>query len=418
MISSRRIPRSFIHTILTLGLYPRAALAFGTLALSIDSTGALKQLDAEAAQAEPEGVVFIDSTGQIKPNASRSSVVTWGVDEADEERPLSLAIVVARCEESLEWVKKLRDYVPPPFHLARLHVVEKCPGKHAKSAALDSLLRGPNVGHAPPPLLTVSDLRNVGSQLYGYVTHIIDYYNHLEDFTAFLSGTPESSFDLCNFPNFLHVAMERSYAGLGFHYSQGSTNGFLLMDSCPGRGVPLHDAGVTVGISGSQFIASRDAIRYSNIEVFHEYRKCFESLPEVTRPDGMKKVEWDQVVPGASECTRWEHYGHMMFGMPRVLSDQKVVPCSDRRTTNYPRLVMPLLAVLPLWSPLRLFAICLALIVPMFVILCLCNPSKATTTKLSANSVPRSPEELFQSGSFKMTAIPLNPLKSPVEGGS
>jgi len=394
----------FLAVVLCLGAADAVELGAAPLAsMLIDSDGST------AGTTEVRGVAVPprhEAGGDVDVEKN-DPTVGWGAAEADEERTVSLGIVVVRCEESLEWVQKLGEFVPPPFYIARVHVVEKCPGMHAESAVLHSLLRGPHSG-APPPLVTVTNLKNVGAELYGYVTHIIDYYEHVEDYTAFLSGSPNATFDLCNFAQFMQVAVEREYAGLGFKYGQGSTNGFVLMDSCPGRGVPLHDAGVTVGIYGSQFIASRSAIHFSRVEVFREYRKCFESLPEVRRPRGIKRVQWDEVAPGAAECAKWEQHGHMLFGMPRVLPDQKVLPCTDRPSTTYPALVMPLLSVLPLWSPFRLLTMCLALIMPIFLTLWLCNPSQVGAKQLT-NSAAQVQKDCFHGGFT---------LESPVDIGS
>jgi len=353
-----------------------AILASGAAALGLISSAPLNaafeaHYPVSESDSEPLASIGINPQGFMTVLKPAGSAGAWDGAEA-EDRPLSLAVVVVRCEESLEWVKNLGAFVPPPFHLARVHIVQKCMRESA--GALAALLGGPHNGVAPP-LMAVSNLKNVGSELYGYVTHIIDYYDNLEDYTAFMSGTPRSSFDFCNLGDFLKVALDRGYAGLGFHYSQSSTNGFVRMESCPGRGVPLggpRDHGVTVGMAGSQFIANRSAIHKSKVEVFHEYQKCFDSLLEA------RDMESDQVVPGAVESTRLEHYGHMLFGMPRVLPDQKVASCTDRHSSNYQDIVMPFLSVLPLWSPLRLSAICLALILPTCLAFFLCN-SQADT---------------------------------------
>lgn len=369
-----------------------AILASGAAAVELMSSAPLTaaheaHYTVSESDSEPLASIGINSRGSMTMMRSAGSARAWsGAEPKDrtskaedrplisEERPLSLAVVVVRCGESLEWLEHLGAFVPPPFHLARVHIVQKCASMRESAEALTARLGGPHHGGAPPAI-AVTNLKNVGSELYGYVTHIIDYYDNLEDYTAFLSGHPTSSFDFCNLGDFLKVALDRGYAGLGFHYSQSSTNGFVRMDSCPGRGVALggpHDHGVTVGISGSQFIANRSAIHKSKVEVFHEYQKCFDSLLEAT------DMESDEALPGAADSARWEHYGHMLFGMPRVLPDQKVASCTERHSSNYQDIVMPFLSVLPLWSPVRLSAICLALILPTCLAFFLCS-SQADT---------------------------------------
>jgi len=280
----------------------------------------------------------------------------WLFGDSDDRVTLketsTLALVVVRCSETLDWLPSFWKEVPDNFRLSRVHVIEKCAGAKACNKAseigkIDKALQveaslklhtGKPKGRVPMiPRIEVTCLKNVGMSLYGYIHHIVENYDKLEDYTFFTAGAYEKTFDLCDVPQFLELAQRRGFAGAGFHYSKGTTLGsWDPLPSCRARGprtaITFGAAGSTLSISGNNFIASRGAVRHSSRGNYSKLVKCFETLQPKKRPTGIDDEQWHLIMPGRMENLYWEEAGHILFGMPRHLPAQDIASCKGNRS--------------------------------------------------------------------------------------
>lgn len=270
--------------------------------------------------------------------------------DVDDQAAFSLALVVVRCNETLDWLSSFWHVVPENFRLNRVHVIEKCAGatscrKAAEIGKIDKAFQveasakiRSSTGNVPMiPRVDVTCQKNVGMGLYGYVHHIVENYNSLEDYTFFSAAAYDKSFDLCDVPQFLDLAQRRGFAGVGFQYTEGKTLGrWDPLPSCRGSGLAMKfgTAGATLGVSGNNFIASRGAIRHSKKGTYSKLTRCFHGLKPRRRPVGIEEDQWRLMVPGRMENTYWEEAGHMFFGMPRRIPKQDVIPCKGNWTTE------------------------------------------------------------------------------------
>jgi len=345
---------------------------------SLSGVSALKNAGASAGGDTSRSVSASKSRTMMRSAATSASKVT--VEAGGRIAPLgigrgysaaalkstSLALVVTRCNESLDWLPRLWTAVPSDFRLTRVHVVEKCRGQDSGSydasrvgscrpadtvAQLDAVLlkaiaarKAPVRGGATLPHINVTCERNVGLATYGYIRHIVSNYEHLEDYTLFLDAQDPSDdkegilgYDFCDVPTFLEVARQQGYARLGFSYASHSGPSSLMSHmevsplGCQGKSAELLERGPTTSIRGNRFVASRGAVHHTSKAAYGSIASCFESLPVRHRPFNVSDSDWRSLMPGHAQSMLFEEAGHLLFGMPHFLPDQLAVPCGPRR---------------------------------------------------------------------------------------
>jgi len=276
--------------------------------------------EAHRLRSKDAGTSLVSVKGELEVNRTSGKI-------------FSVAVVVVHCDEPIKYISQLPGAVPLPFHLTRIHVVEKCCHK----GSCETLPNVSGVRGLPPPRVEATFQKNVGLALYGYTEHISMNYNQLEDFTAFLEGDSISTtFDLCDIPGFLQVAYKRGYAGMGFRYGQSNTLGWLQLPSCSGKPVSLGGkSGRTVNVYNGAFLASRSAIHHTPLEAFQRIDACFGSDKDAVPHANLVEVKNHRKIPGFLEGNFFEQSGHLLFGMPLELPDQGIKPCGSRRV-KYP----------------------------------------------------------------------------------
>merc|ERR1712048_1048306 len=125
---------------------------------------------------------------------------------------------------------------------------------------------------------------------------------------------------ICEWPQFLRLALKHGYAGIGHVYGSGTSGNSVLLPDC-GRQIWFKvkpTEGESSNIYGNHFIASRKAVHFTPLSVYQDIYTCFQSLPEKVRPRGFTHAQWEKLIPGQKEAGMFEIYGASLFGVTTI----------------------------------------------------------------------------------------------------
>mmetsp|Transcript_63215 Transcript_63215/g.175300 ORF Transcript_63215/g.175300 Transcript_63215/m.175300 type:complete len:459 (-) Transcript_63215:71-1447(-) len=214
---------------------------------------------------------------------------------------LRVDFVVAHCREPLEWLSRRLGIVPQD---SALYVYEKC-GQTSRIEELNSADKFASARVLPRPDKGLAR----GDECSAYLTHIVDRYGQLGDFTVFLQSDPQ---DHLHF-DFLDLVL-RSISATTYSVPYLPLNGPRHVRTLTPCLQAVHEEILGTNLTElvgpyccAQFVVSRGAIQ-------HRTRRFYSRMLGLV--DGSRNIDLCGVIgtKRSTQCYGYEFLWHVVFG--------------------------------------------------------------------------------------------------------
>mmetsp|Transcript_3130 Transcript_3130/g.10104 ORF Transcript_3130/g.10104 Transcript_3130/m.10104 type:complete len:293 (-) Transcript_3130:66-944(-) len=222
-------------------------------------------------------------------------------DRAQGGARLSVDFVVAHCREPLDWLARRLGSVPRG---SALHIYEKC-GQLLQPADLEGAQKFASVSVLPRP----DRGQARGDECSAYLTHIVDRYGQLADFTIFLQSDPQDHLHF-DFLDLVLRSMEATTYGVPFLALNGPRHVRTLTPCLQAVHEEVFGMNLTELVGPyccAQFAVSRGAVQRRSLRFYQRML----GLVDGSRAVDLCGVEGTK---RSTQCYGYEFLWHMVFG--------------------------------------------------------------------------------------------------------